>query len=326
MVRIIGSWLLTLLIAAPAGAEVLTVERTQVLDQKAVFGVVSSTDTTLARARIGGNIHELKIDEGSAVRAGQLLATIVDEKLPLALAALDSRRTSLLARQRLSRTVLDRVNQLRQKGAVSQASLDEAQTDLDVVDAELATLQAERAVLVQQMREGDILAPASGRVLQVNVTEGSVVQAGEVVATIAADGYVLRLKIPERHARSIKLGDPVRVGSRGLAATSGASEPGPSLPGLVTKIYPEIEGGRVVADVAVEGMGDYFVGERARVWIGAGERPAIVIPQAYLINRFGLTYVQLENGAEVVVQTATARDANVEILSGLDHGDRLVLP
>ena len=44
-------------------------------------------------------------------------------------------------------------------------------------------------------------------------------------------------------------------------------------------VYPEIQGGRVVADVDVSGLGDYFVGERTRVYIDAGKRRAIVVPR-----------------------------------------------
>ncbi len=63
-----------------------------------------------------------------------------------------------------------------------------------------------------------MLAPAAGRVLKVPVTEGSVMMAGESVATIAANEYLLRLELPERHARFMKKGDPVRIGARGLVA------------------------------------------------------------------------------------------------------------
>ena len=321
MVRLIGLSLVLLLSAASALAQSHVVEQRALQDHKAVFGVVSSVDRTLARARLGGTVRNLGIDEGSAVRAGQILATIVDRKLRLKLAALDARRTSLLAQRKLTRTVLDRTKELRKKGALSRARLDEAQTDHDVVVAELAALTAERAVLVQQEREGDIRAPAGGRVLQVAVTEGSVVQPGEVIAVIAADRYILRIRIPERHARYIKAGDPVRIAERGLATA-----PRTPRQGTIAKVYPEIEGGRVTADVSVEGMGDYFVGERTRVWVATGTRNAVVIPTGYLINRFGLTYARLKSGVEVVVQTGGGVDGGIEILSGLETGDTLVRP
>ena len=56
-----------------------------------------------------------------------------------------------------------------------------------------------------------MLAPAAGRVLKVPVTVGSVVLPGDPVATIAEQNFVLRLRVPERHARFLKAGDTVRI-------------------------------------------------------------------------------------------------------------------
>ena len=67
-------------------------------------------------------------------------------------------------------------------------------------------------------------------------------------------------------------------------------------------VYPEIQGGRVIADVEVPGLGDYFVGERTRVYIDTGMRRAIVVPAAYVYRRAGVNYVRLAGGDEVVVQ------------------------
>ncbi|MCV4940326.1 efflux RND transporter periplasmic adaptor subunit, partial [Escherichia coli] len=75
------------------------------------------------------------------------------------------------------------------------------------------------------------------------VTEGSVVLAGESIATIAAKGYLLRLELPERHARFIKVGDPIRVSARGLSPEIAATAVG-----RITQVYPELKNGRVIAD------------------------------------------------------------------------------
>ena len=99
-------------------------------------------------------------------------------------------------------------------------------------------------------------------------------------------------------------------------------------------MYPQIEDGRVVADATVEGLGQYFVGDRLRVWISGGERSAIVIPQGFITTKFGIDYVQLgEPGKTVAVPVQRGRDHptpampdGLEILSGLRNGDKLVQP
>src|SRR6266540_4357605 len=60
-----------------------TVTQTLVADEKAVFATVESINVVPARARIGGTVAELKVKEGDRVEAGQIVATIGDEKLVL---------------------------------------------------------------------------------------------------------------------------------------------------------------------------------------------------------------------------------------------------
>ena len=70
---------------------------------------------------------------------------------------------------------------------------------------------AERAVAQQNLDEGAVLAPVAGRVIAVPLTNGSVVLNGDTVATIGEQPFKLRLRIPERHALLLKVGDTVRI-------------------------------------------------------------------------------------------------------------------
>ena len=92
--------------------------------------------------------------------------------------------------------------------------------------------------------------------------------------------------MPERHARFLKVGDTIRVD----AAELGGS--GPRF-GTIKLIYPRIEEGRVVADAQVDDLGNYFVGDRVRVWIMPAQRPGFVVPASFVTTRFGLDYVRL---------------------------------
>jgi membrane fusion protein, multidrug efflux system len=310
-----------LLAPSAAAAAEFTVAMQPVADLKAVFGTVESVDQTLARTRIGGTIGALAIDEGSRVALGQPLAVVNDPKLRLQLVAIDARVRSLQAQRDLERVDLDRAKQLRATGAASQARLDEAQSHYDVTVANVAAMTAERAVVAEQLAEGAVLAPAAGRVLRVAVIDGQVVLPGETIAVIATDHYILRLRLPERHARFIRQGDPVLVGARGLETS-----PLKTTQGRIRQVYPEMEAGRVVADAEVEGIGGFFVGERARVFVATGERPAMVVPPAFLFKRFGVDYALVKGGGETVVQTGLPVEGGIEVLAGLKPGDVLLTP
>ena len=151
----------------------------------------------------------------------------------------------------------------------------------------------------QQFNEGQVLAPAGGRVLKKLVAVGSVVLPGDAVAMIAQQNFKLRLRVPERHARFLKAGDKIRVDGAEFGDQSPKS-------GVIDLVYPQIEDGRVIADATVENLGEYFVGDRLRVWISGGERKAFVIPPNYVTTRFGIDYVQIRQGNRTIARRCSA--------------------
>jgi RND family efflux transporter MFP subunit len=299
-----------------------------VTDEKAVFATVESANVVPARARIGGTVVELTVKKGDQVKQGQVVATIGDEKLALQMKSLDAQIAGLEAQFAQAQADLTRGEDLFSRGTIPKTRLDEARTAFNVATNALKARTAERSVLQQQVTEGNVLAPTSGRVLTVPVVTGTVILAGETVATVAEQNFVLRLRVPERHARFLKAGDPVRIDGEELGK-SGAQF------GTIRLVYPQIEDGRVIADAAVAGLGDYFVNQRIRVWVSAGERASFIVPGSFVITRFGIDYARIRNDAKTVIDVPVQRgralprpempDA-LEILSGLKAGDVLVRP
>jgi len=94
-----------------------------------------------------------------------------------------------------------------------------------------------------------------------------------------------------------------------------------------------VEGGRVLADVEVDGLGDFFAGERTLVWIPVDQRRVIGVPPEAISNRYGIDYVRLVSGtapmevAVIIGETFdTVEGARIEILSGLRDGDKVATP
>jgi membrane fusion protein, multidrug efflux system len=311
---------------AALAADSFVVHATDVADRKAVVATVEPVHQLVARARIGGTIASLAIREGDVVAAGAEIAVVADQKLALQMQALDSRIASQESQRDQAKTDFDRVAELQKRGVSTQTQLDQARTNLDVAERNLTAMRADRSVIAQQASEGAVLAPGSGRVLKTPVSLGQVILPGETIATLAEDQFILRLQLPERHARFMRAGDSVLIGARGMQAEAAET----MREGKVRLVYPEIQGGRVIADVEAPGVGDYFVGERTRVYIDAGTRRAFVVPASYVYRRAGVSYVRLAGGDEIVVQPGEPRNIGeakgVEILAGLKDGDTLAAP
>ncbi|PPD46495.1 MAG: efflux transporter periplasmic adaptor subunit [Methylocystis sp.] len=308
--------------AAPAAAGEVTVHVAPVDDMKAVVASVEPAHQLVARARIGGTVTTLKIKEGDTVAAGAEVAAIADQKLFLQMQALDQRIRSQQAQRDKAQADFDRAQELLRRGVTTKVMHDQAKTGLDVADRNLAALRSDRSVIEQQAAEGSVKAPGPGRILTIPVSIGRVVMPGETIATLAEDNYILRLQLPERHARFMRAGDRVEIGARGLHEDAG----GARKEGRVRIVYPEIQGGRVIADVDVKGLDNYFVGERARVYVMTGKRDAILAPKAAVYRRAGVDFVKLADGAEVAVQAGDVHGDAVEILSGLHDGDVVRTP
>lgn len=313
--------------AASAGAEVLNVASRSIADEKAVFATIESVSVVPARGRIGGTIVQLNVREGDAVKRGQAIAVIGDEKLALHVKSLDAQIDALQAQSNQAQIDFTRIEGLVERGTLPRVKLDEARTALNVAENGLRARTAERAVVQQQLNEGQVLAPADGLVLKKLIAVGSVVLPGDPVAMIAQQNFRLRLRVPERHARFLKAGDKIRVDGAEFAQQASRS-------GVIDLVYPQIEDGRVIADATVEGLGEYFVGDRLRVWVSGGTRTALVIPSSYVTTRFGIDYVRIRQADRTIdAPVQRGRDlpspdlpSGVEILSGIRVGDQLVQP
>ncbi|HXH42581.1 MAG TPA: efflux RND transporter periplasmic adaptor subunit [Bradyrhizobium sp.] len=334
MRRLAGSlgWLaafaaIGLSVALAKAAETLVVTLQSIDDEKAVFATVESTSVVPARGRIGGTVAQLKVREGDRVAAGQAIAAIGDDKLILQMKSLDAQIEALQAQANQAQLDFTRTEGLVERGILPRIKLDEQRTALNVAENGLRAKTAERAVINEQLNQGQVLAPADGRVLKRLITVGSVVLAGDPIVTVAQQNFKLRLRVPERHARFLKAGDRIRVDGAEFAGEAAKS-------GVIDLVYPQIEEGRVIADATVEGLGEYFVGDRLRVWVSGGTRAAFVIPSGYVTTRFGIDYVRLQKGSGILdVPVQRGRELptpaladGLEILSGISVGDQLVRP
>lgn len=306
-----------------AKADALTVESVEITEWKSVYGMVETRDRVPARARIGGILDSLDVSAGDRVEAGQQIALVEDDKFAFQAASLDAQLDALRARLAIAETDLARGQTLLERGVVTAQRMDQLRTEVDVLRGQIRSLDAERLVIAQRVSEGAVLSPLTGVVLSAPLARGSVVTPGEAVAEIGGGGVFLRLALPERHAEALSEGDEIVIGGDGDGRRVGR----------LVKLYPQIEGGRVLADVEVAGLDARFVGRRVQVRLPIGARRAILAPANALSTRNGLDYIDVEGPdgvvARVVVPGDTVERGGAtwrEILTGLSAGDRVVTP
>jgi RND family efflux transporter MFP subunit len=276
-----------------------------------------------ARARLGGTLETLDVTEGDTVEAGQVVGRVADVSLQFQLEANQSRLEALQSQLTNARAELSRGEELLERSVTTVQRIDALRTQVEVLQNEIAATEAQGRIISQQLSEGDVLAPISGRVLTVPVAAGAVVMPGEQIAMVGGGGMFLRLAVPERHAPLMNEGDDIVIET---------GRDGEDLTGRLAMVYPQIENGRVLADVEVEGLEESFVNARILVRLPIDTREAILVPQEAVTHRFGLDYVSVgaAEPRDVLVQLGDRHQVDgatmVEVLAGLAEGDVLVLP
>lgn len=231
----------------------------------------------------------------------------------------------------------ERVMALFQQGVVAQSQLDAAESSYKVAlgryqdaveeihhrQAILAQRRSELALARQQLADTAIYAPFDGVVQERLTSTGEYLAAGAPVVTIVRmDPLRLRAEVPEREARSVRAGQPVRVTVEGDPNVYA---------GHIARLSPTIAAQNriLLVEAEVRNRGQLRPGSFARVEIITADRtPAVVVPAAALVTFAGLEKViRVQNGKAVERPVTTGRRHRqwVEITSGVNIGDVVVL-
>lgn len=307
---------------AHARGERLTVAEDLIDAVKPASAVVASRDLGEARARIPGTLTQLNVREGDTVRQGQIIGVVVDNRVGLETAAYGAQVAAAEAEAARARADLSRIQALFDKGIYAQARLDQSVAASQAADAQVRAARAVRSASAETGAQGRILAPTSGRVLAADVPAGSVVSAGQSVATITAGPLVLRLELPEAQGRNLRVGQTVVVSSQDLPGVRA---------GTIAQVYPASTAGQTTADISVVGLGGDRVGQRVTVQVPVGQRRALVIPRRFVSTRYGIDFVRTVDQAgrvsEAPVQLGGPVSGDrVEVLSGLAAGNVVLGP
>jgi HlyD family secretion protein len=190
----------------PIEVETATVTERAAGTQAAVLnasGYVTARRRATVSSKITGKVIEVNVDEGMAVKEGQVLARLDDVTLRAALALAEaqieaSRRVLRETEVRLSesKVTLGRRRQLAKDGLVTESELDAAEAEVASLDARLAAAHeqirvAERQADVERTNLDNtiIRAPFSGVAISKDA------QPGEMVSPVSAGGGFTRTGI-----------------------------------------------------------------------------------------------------------------------------------
>lgn len=182
-------------------------------------------------AKATGVMLALLVEEGSAVKAGQLLARLDPEKPQLELARAEANLKRL-------ENEFKRSSDLVARKLVSTEAHDRARFDLD-------TQRASYDIAKLDLEYTRIVAPISGVISERMVKVGNLIQLQQVLFRIDDfDPLLAVLSVPERELATIRAGLPVEMNVDAL--------PGQVFKGTVARISPVIDAGTGTFRVTTE--------------------------------------------------------------------------
>jgi RND family efflux transporter MFP subunit len=172
-------------------------------------------------AERGGRLVRVLVEEGAAVRKGQLLAEIESDELRAALAEARARVAEAEAEGRLAEANLARRRRLTEEKILAVNDLDQATRDVETAGARVETAKASVSRYEALLAKSRITAPIAGTVVVRKIDAGQMVETGDHAFTVADLG---RLRIEgeahEADAGAVTLGAEVTITADGYPGHS----------------------------------------------------------------------------------------------------------
>lgn len=153
---------------------------------------------------LAGLVVNISVDEGTRVRAGDVIAHLDTARLTADHKRLEARRRELEAERTLAKLTLSRQSNLRKKGFSPQQSEDEATAGVARITATIDQVIAQMDLVDIDIRKSVLIAPFDGVIGIRNVDDGSVITAGTPVVSLLETGKPqARIGLPPDVARSL---------------------------------------------------------------------------------------------------------------------------
>ena len=339
---------------APVGVQTGSVARADL--SPSAFGI-GTVDARLAYA-VGpiapGRVLRVLVDQGDAVKAGQLLAEMdpvdLDRRVQAARSTGARWRQAVqvavaqvaeaASRAKLAGMTRDRDLELYQKHVINKQAQDNSSSEAVRAEAALAAARANAAAVKRDIARVDAESQGLGSLRQslrlVSPADGVIVsREAEPGTTVVAGQAVLRLVVPEslwvRARVDQSRAQHVQVGQRATIVLRSAPEK--PMPGRVARI--EMQSDPVTEERVVNVSFDspparLYLGELAEVTIRLpGKTGVLVVPSAAIAREGSQTGVwqlaQKRAHFKPVTMGSQGQAGVTEILSGLSQGDRVIV-
>jgi RND family efflux transporter MFP subunit len=286
--------------------------------------LAAKRDQPIGIAGQGGRVIRVLVDAGAWVRAGQVLA-VVDRSVQAQQAAqLAAQIEAAKANAALAQSNYERALALQGRGFVSKAEIDSKKATRDAANAQVRVAQAQLGATRAQIGQLNVVAPASGLILERNVELGQIVSPGSGALFRLAEGgqMEMRAQLSQQDLAAVHVGMAATV-------TPVGSDHGYS--GTVWQVAPVIDPQSRMGEVriSIPYVTAVRPGGFAEARISSGTTTAPLLPQSAVLSDQKGNYVYIVDAKNQVerrnIKIGAVDDQGVTIAEGLAGSESVVL-
>jgi membrane fusion protein (multidrug efflux system) len=295
---------------APPLVGVSPVERQAFYDTLNAIGTANANESLIVTAKVTDTVSAVDFEDGDYVEAGAVLVQLTNRE-----------EEALLAEARANlddaEAQLARIDSMASQNLISMSELDAARSRAEASQARLDTVLA-------RLSDRLIRAPFSGVLGFRQISTGTLLQPNTPITTLDDISIIkLDFTVPEKFLGAVP------PGARVLARA--ASYPDREFEGIVTtvgsRVDPVTRALQVRAHIPNEDAA-LRPGMLLTVRVVAAERLALAVPENAVYQIQDRAYVFVVDAEQIAherqIETGDRRFGTVEVLGGLEEGERIV--
>jgi RND family efflux transporter MFP subunit len=310
--------------APPVAVKLAPVREMKVPRVLVLSGNLIGAEQAQVAAGAAGKVLATYVERGSVVKRGAPLAKLDSRMITAQAQEAEAQVESLKLQQAQAQLDCARTQKMFDKGAISRADFDRANTQCATAKWTLAGAEARRTQTAESLRDTQIRAPFSGMVVDRGITAGEYVRPdSRVVTLVSVDSLRVELSVPESDVPAIKEGMTIefRVASAGKKKVH---------TGRVRYVGPAVrqQSRDAIVEAAVDNPGhDLRPGMFVTAEVALGEQTVPAVPRSALKVEGAQRHVFVAAGGrleERVVQIIERPGNDVPVLVGVKAGEDVV--
>lgn len=311
-------------VAELAASDVVRAETRELAQGLPISGSLKAVNSALVKARVAGELQELSVREGDAVKAGQVIARVDATDSRARLKQAQEQADSAKAQIEIAQRQWNNNKALVDQGFISKTALDTSWNNFVAAEANHKAAMAAVEMARKGLDDTVLRAPIAGVVSQ------RLAQPGERVGVDARVVEIVDLSRLELEA-TLSAADSitVRPGQEAVLRIEGSTQP---VAAKVVRINPSAQAGSrsVLAYLAVAEPAGLRHGLFAQGTLGTGSASALAVPLSAVRTDKPAPYVQVVENDRVAhkpVQTGARGESGKESwveVSGVQPGATVI--